>query len=157
MIRKGSTPPCYLHMTSPEAFVAKKKKKKKKNRLGKSISLLHLKADLRDREAFHRVISGKGHMCAYKINPESSAFVPKPCPNGAIVLRGSWHPDSSSQPKAAGQLPAASPGPGQPLQGPGRSEVSTSNLSHGEKRPAGTVGTSSLPFCPVFFWLVEVG
>jgi len=26
---------------------------------------------------------------------------------------------SVPQPKAAGQLPAASPGPGQPLQGPG--------------------------------------
>lgn len=153
MIRKSSAPPCYMHMTSPEASVAKKKKQKK-NRLSRHISPLHLKADLQDRDAFHRVISGKGHMCAYKINPESSAFVPKLSPNGAIVLPGQLAPWLQlPSPRRPGSLLPAGPGPGQPLQGPGQSGVSTSNLSHGEKRPAGTgtVGASSLLSAPRVF------
>lgn len=91
-MRKSSAPPCYLHTTSPEASGAKNKKGEKRGRLSKRPGAPRLKAELRDRDAFHRAISGKGHMSAYKIVPESSAFVPQLCPNGAIVLPGQLAP-----------------------------------------------------------------
>lgn len=169
MIKRTSAPPCYLHMTSPEASVAKKKikERKKKDRLSKQIWVQHVKAELQDRDVFHRVISDKGHMCAYKIIPESSAFVPQPSPNGAIVPLGQlapWlqpHDIGIPGPGWPGSPPGASPGPGQPATSPGKSicrepppgrnEVSAPNFGHGEKRAAGTVGTSSLPFHPMCF------
>lgn len=124
--------------------------------------MLHLKAELQDRDAFHRVISGKGHMRAYKIIPESSAFVLQLSPNGAIVPQGSWHPDFSraalgtqAQGGQGQRQPATSPGkhiyPQGAIAGPRRSDVSMSRFSHGEKRPAGTVGASSLPSHPLHF------
>lgn len=108
MMRKSSAPPCYLHMTSSEASVTQNKIGKKKDRLSKSPRVLHLKAELQDRDTFQRTILGKGHMYAYKIIPESSAFVPQLSPNGAIVLPGSWHPDFSHA--------AAGPGRGAPAE-----------------------------------------
>lgn len=69
-----------------------KKRGAGKDRLSKRPRVLHLKAELQDRDTFQRAISGKGHMYAYKIIPESSAFVPQPSPNGAIVLPGQLAP-----------------------------------------------------------------
>lgn len=69
-----------------------KKRGAGKDRLSKHPRVLHLKAELQDRDTFQRAISGKGHMYAYKIIPESSAFVPQPSPNGAIVLPGQLAP-----------------------------------------------------------------
>lgn len=75
-----------------EASVAQNKIGKKKDRLSKNPRVLHLKAELQDRDTFQTTISGKGHMYAYKIIPESSAFVPQLSPNGAIVLPGQLAP-----------------------------------------------------------------